>query len=194
MNILNSNPYQSPSEPQQGDDSQVRAALAEIAVLPFTPWRLWRVASITPDRTARVIGWIVFGLQCGLAMSPDIGSIAEPYADVRQCIAETAFAAMVLVGMSLVFCGVLAFSLGLLGIKTRVIALGAWAMMPVYLFWLVCRFCNVLNHPHYGIINDDRMEWMTNAFVLQFGAFGWWVAMLAGLLVVANTRKAVPAV
>lgn len=193
VSAMESNPYQSPIEPQPNGDSQNRVAFGEIVTLPFTPWRLRRVAVRTPELMARIVGWVVLGLQCGLAISPDLGSISEPYADVRQCLAETAFAAVVLVGISLIFCAALVFSFGRFGIKERVVALGAWAMMPAYFVWLVCRFCNVLDAPHYGIINDDRMEWMTNPLVLQFGAFWWWLVMLVGLPVIANTRKSIPA-
>jgi len=187
---MEANPYQSPVESQPADGaSKATTADGRLALLPLTPWRLMRVARETSQRTARIVGCAAISLQVGLASSPDIGGISEPYADVAVCVTETVSAAIPLLGMAFLFCSAFTFGFGRLGIKRKTFVLGCWATLPIYFAWLLCHFCNVLARPSYGIISDDRMGWMTNGFVVLLGSFWCWFDMLLVLVIIAWRNK-----
>ncbi len=152
-------------------------------LLPFTPWRLSEVSQLCPNSVACLIGFVAFSVQFGLALSPEFGSIGEPYRDVAACVAETTKVAWPCVGFFVPLAAVLAFFAFTLDRRgAKIFMLSGWATMPLFFPWLICQFCFILNHPTYGINNDDRASWMTNSWVLFCGSsLLSWFAIVIGV-------------
>ena len=190
------NPYQPPAETTEPDVSQSATTaniLSRIAPLPCLPWRLWRVAADTPHWLACLVGYAAITVQLGVGFSPDVGSIAEPYRDVVECLTETLAAVLpCLIFASFVALLPYALALSIRRSGTRTFMLGCWASMTLYVPWIICRFSRVLDSPSYGIIVDNRPDWMTHPMVLFWGLFICWpTVLLANLIaaVVVTPRK-----
>ena len=187
--IMNTNPYQPPrtiESASMGGPIDSADRVRQIALLPLTPWRLRRVLATTPHRWACMAGYVGLTIQFGLAIAPDFGSIGEPYRNVAQCIQESVYAAWIcLVLGSLVSVLPLSIALVLKHRWSKSFMLGCWAILPAFVPWLICRFCYVLNRPSYGIITNDRPDWMTNSFALMCGMNAVWLSVLSSILVLA---------
>lgn len=188
MTMTAENPYSSPLS-EYGESSPRRSPMNRVAMLPVTPWRLREVSELCPNHTACLFGYAVLSIQIGLAISPEIGSIAEPYADVAACIAESVEPLFFCIGFGAILAilpSLVAFATDRTAAKTLMLA--SWASSLLFVPWLICHFCLVLNRPSYGIVNDDRAGWMTHPAVLAYGSYLFWFATLMVIVAASALR------
>ena len=162
-----------------------------LILLPLQPWRLLEVAETSRPSAAIAVGLICWTIQVGGYLAVSLSSISEPYRNTQQCIGEVlnvvlpvmAFVALLIVMPSVTIIRYFPEP------TNKVWLLAPWATMAIFVGWLICHFCAILDAPNYGIINDDRPTWMTHPFVLRFGRLECWLLVTVLALLVAGAKR-----